>query len=330
MTMTWDVSNTRLFPATQNQLFEAVSDPARLAQWWGPNGFTNTFSAFDFRPGGLWHLTMHAPDGTAYPNESEFVEIVPSKRIVLIHHRPMHRYQLTMKLQEEEGGTRLSWLMAFDQDEGEEMRGYITKANEENFDRLAAYLTGSAEPVNEIRLSWVFPVARESVFRAWTEPYLLADWWGRHDFTNPVCKMDARVGGEFHIVMRSPDSIDYPLRGSVREIESSCRLTLTLDLSQYPQAWRDFVGCGLSVADTALVNEHELALHFTDSGPNNNTRIDLHIRFPSPVLRDAFLRYGILEGWNEGLDSLHALLTVSPVQDPALLTLDSENLKLTS
>ena len=45
-------------------------------QWWGPNGFTNTFHEFDLRPGGAWRFIMHGPDGTDYPNESVFVEVV--------------------------------------------------------------------------------------------------------------------------------------------------------------------------------------------------------------------------------------------------------------
>lgn len=155
-----------------------------------------------------------------------------------------------------------------------------------------------------IHLSRDFPATREGVFRAWTEPHLLADWWGRHDFTNPVCEIDARSGGTYCIVMRSPDGIDYPLHGIVREVQPPSQLTLTLDLSQYPQAWRDLISSDLSEADTALVNTHELGVHLTDSG----TRLDLHIRFPSHGLRDAFLRCGILDGWNEGFDSLTALL----------------------
>jgi len=161
----------------------------------------------------------------------------------------------------------------------------------------------------QIHISRVFPVARESAFRAWTDPQQLIDWWGRHDFTNPSCEFDARVGGNLRIVMHSPDGIDYPLHGIVREIDPPSKLTLTLDLSQYPQPWRDFVSSDLSEADAALVNEHDLALHFTDSG--TSTRLDLHIRFPSPSLREAFLRCGILDGWSEGLDSLNALLTRS-------------------
>ena len=50
--------------------------------WWGPNGFTTTTRAFEFRPGGVWEFVMHGPDGVDYPNRIEWREIVPPERIV--------------------------------------------------------------------------------------------------------------------------------------------------------------------------------------------------------------------------------------------------------
>ncbi len=75
---------TRVFPVPADMLFAAFSDPAMLAQWWGPEGFTNTIQEFDFRPGGAWRITMRAPNGAEYPNESRFLEITPV-RVVFEH-----------------------------------------------------------------------------------------------------------------------------------------------------------------------------------------------------------------------------------------------------
>jgi uncharacterized protein YndB with AHSA1/START domain len=54
---------TRIFDAPRAPVFEAWTDPTRLAQWWGPYGFTTTTRAFDLRPGGVWRFVMHGPDG---------------------------------------------------------------------------------------------------------------------------------------------------------------------------------------------------------------------------------------------------------------------------
>lgn len=134
---------TRSFAAPRARLFAAFSDPRQLAQWWGPKGFTNTFEEFDFRPGGAWRFTMHAPNGAEYPNVSHFTEIVEPVRIVFVHEEPVHRFQMTLLYDEEGSGTLLTWRMLFETDEGEKMRTFIAAANEENFDRLEAHLAGT-------------------------------------------------------------------------------------------------------------------------------------------------------------------------------------------
>lgn len=136
-----EVVSTRLFDAPRDQVFAAFSDPAQLAKWWGPDGFTNTIKKFDFRPGGDWHLTMHGPDGTDYRNESVFVKIVEPERIVFDHLRTMHRFLMTMTFSEFDGKTRLTWRQRFESAaELEKVRAFVPAANEQNFDRLASHL----------------------------------------------------------------------------------------------------------------------------------------------------------------------------------------------
>lgn len=136
-----EIVTTRVFPATCQQLYEAFSDPQRLRQWWGPKGFTNTFKAFEFQPGGTWSFTMHAPGGAEYHNESRFTEIVEPERIVFEHLEPVHWFQMTMTFAEEDMGARLTWRMRFQTSEEVMKLGrFITTANGENFDRLHAHL----------------------------------------------------------------------------------------------------------------------------------------------------------------------------------------------
>jgi uncharacterized protein YndB with AHSA1/START domain len=135
------IVTTRVFDVPRQRLFEAFSDPDQLEKWWGPKGFANTIDEFEFRVGGPWRITMHGPNGVDYPNESQFVEIVRPERIVFVHLRPMHRYTMQMNYTEEGNGTRLTWHMGFDEDEGEKLRTFISAANEENFDRLQALVS---------------------------------------------------------------------------------------------------------------------------------------------------------------------------------------------
>src|SRR4051812_25308124 len=56
-----EIVSIRMFNTDQATLFNAWENPGILSQWWGPKGFTNTFHAFNFTPGGTWNFTMHAP-----------------------------------------------------------------------------------------------------------------------------------------------------------------------------------------------------------------------------------------------------------------------------
>lgn len=128
---------SRSFPAPPAAVFAAIRDPARLARWWGPTGFTNTFHTFEFRKGGAWTFTMHGPDGTDYPNESEFLEIIPNV-MVRIRHLNQPHFDLSMSLEPSATGTLLSWVGVFENPEfAEKMRPFLETANEQNLDRLA-------------------------------------------------------------------------------------------------------------------------------------------------------------------------------------------------
>src|SRR5262245_43218818 len=102
-----EIVTTRLFAASRETVFAAVSDPARLARWWGPAGFTNTFHEFDFRPGGAWRFTMHAPDGAAYEMDHRFAEIVAPRWIHVRHLQAGHDFSLAMVFATEGPGARL-------------------------------------------------------------------------------------------------------------------------------------------------------------------------------------------------------------------------------
>ncbi len=96
---------------------------------------------------------------------------------------------------------------------------------------MPATSVGSDAPKNlgerEIVITRVFDAPRELVFKAWTDAKHLAQWWGPKGFTNPVCESDARVGGAWRIVMRSPDGVEYPCGGVYREIVKPERLVFT-------------------------------------------------------------------------------------------------------
>jgi uncharacterized protein YndB with AHSA1/START domain len=138
----------RLLAVPRERVWAAFSDPHVLARWWGPAGFMNTFSEFDFRSGGAWRFTMRGPDGAAYAMDHRFQEIVAPERIVVRHLQPGHDFTLTITLAAEGARTRLTWHLLFDDPaEAEHARAFVEPANEQNLDRLEAALSGKHRPV---------------------------------------------------------------------------------------------------------------------------------------------------------------------------------------
>ncbi len=115
---------------------------------------------------------------------------------------------------------------------------------EESFDRLDEYLkelqtkekkmttknNRKAAPDStgqEFIITREFAAPRELVFKAWTNPEQLAQWWGPRGFTNPLCEWDPRPGKKIHVVMRAPNGTNYPMGGEFREIAAPERLVFT-------------------------------------------------------------------------------------------------------
>lgn len=79
------ITMEREFAAPPEAVFGAYRDPDALKEWYGPDGFTITMVAMDFRVGGLLRFIMHGPDGTDYTNRIMYRDIVPGARLAYRH-----------------------------------------------------------------------------------------------------------------------------------------------------------------------------------------------------------------------------------------------------
>lgn len=140
----------RIFNAPRAVVWEAWTDPRRVAQWWGPRGFTITIEEMDVRTNGVWKSTMHGPDGTDYRNDCVFLEVVRPERIVyrLAGGRAEESdVQAVVSWSFEARGekTMVTLRMAFPTAEagkrGEAKYGVMEGGNE-TLDRLGEYLAG--------------------------------------------------------------------------------------------------------------------------------------------------------------------------------------------
>lgn len=80
--------------------------------------------------------------------------------------------------------------------------------------------------LREMSITRVFDAPRETVFRAWTDPKIVAKWWGPRGVTNPICEIDPRPGGSIHIVMEAGKELGsfegqrWPMKGTFKRVVS--------------------------------------------------------------------------------------------------------------
>ena len=130
----------RVLPFSPSAVYNAFASAQMLAAWWGPDGFTNEFEAFDFQVGGRWTFVMVGPDGSRYPNQNVFTALEPASRVVMRHDcEPF--FTLTVQLTQVAGGTHLLWQQVFDDAHiAQAVKAIVEPANEQNLDRLTQVL----------------------------------------------------------------------------------------------------------------------------------------------------------------------------------------------
>lgn len=138
------ISITRVLNAPRELVWKVWTDPKHIAQWWGPDGFTNTIHKMDVRPGGVWDFIMHGPDGTDYKNVIQFDEVVEPARLVFTHVVTPH-FRSTVTFEDLNGKTKLTMTGVFESAEVREMAiktfGAV-EGQKQTIGRLEAYLAG--------------------------------------------------------------------------------------------------------------------------------------------------------------------------------------------
>ena len=143
----------------------------------------------------------------------------------------------------------------------------------------------------ELVLTRLIDAPRERVYRAWTEPSLLKQWFAPLPWTTPHAELDVRPGGANLVVMRSPDGIDHSNRGVYLEVVPNQRLVVT-DASV--EAWQPSEKPFMTVIVT-----------FEEEG--GRTRYTARVRHWTVADREAHEKMGFQQGWGQCTDQLAAL-----------------------
>jgi uncharacterized protein YndB with AHSA1/START domain len=239
------IAGSRIFEAPRALVFAAWTEPRHFAQWWGPNGFSTTTHSFDFRPGGVWRFVMHGPDGRNYENRITFDEIVPPERIAYHHggaddeHLEPVQFKTVVTFEDVGGKTKLTMRGIFPSAEERDrvIREYgADKGQVQTLARLADYVDELAKAKGEVSpddfvIARMFDAPRALVWKVWTEPEHLAQWWGPKGCTIRVVKLDVREGGMFHYAMAYQPGQDMWGRFVYREIAPPERMVYVSSFS---------------------------------------------------------------------------------------------------
>jgi uncharacterized protein YndB with AHSA1/START domain len=294
---------TRILDAPRELVWQAITNPRNVVNWWGPIGFSITIDEMDVRPGGVWKHTMHGPDGTDYPGKSIFKEVVKPERLVFTHaggkkDEPAAHFESTWTFEPQGEKTKLTLRMVFESAAARDLNVKTYKSIEggqQTLARLAEYLpkispSAAASPEQyELNLTRVLNAPRELVFKVWTDPKHVAQWWGPHGFTNPVCEVDARPGGEMRIQMRAPDGTSYPMSAIFKELVAPERIV--------------FQSAALDPNGNPLF---EVLTTVTLADQSGKTKLTLHAKVLTITPAAPQYLAGMKMGWTQSLERLAA------------------------
>jgi len=148
------------------------------------------------------------------------------------------------------------------------------------------------ESQRELVLTRFINAPCEKLFRAWTEPELMKEWFTPRPYTTPIIELDLRPGGENYILMRGPDGQEHPNRGVYLEIVRNKRLVFT---DAYKAGWQP---SGKPFMTAIITFEPE----------GEGTRYTARARHWSIEDKEAHEKMGFHEGWGKATDQLEALV----------------------
>jgi uncharacterized protein YndB with AHSA1/START domain len=147
----------------------------------------------------------------------------------------------------------------------------------------------------ELVLTRVLNAPREKVYRAWTEPEVMKQWFAPKPWTTPLVQVDLRPGGANLIVMRGPDGNEFPNRGVYLDVVPNERLVFT---DAYTKAWEPSEKPFMTVV-----------LTFADAGPGK-TLYTARVQHWTVADREAHEKMGFHQGWGQCATQLEAIARI--------------------
>lgn len=222
-----DIHIIRQYHAPLQAVWDAWTDPAQTAQWWGPRGFSITTHSKDLRAGGRWVYTMHGPDGTDWPNNTLYLEVEPLRKLVYDHGGNEHQaplFRVTVLFSESAGKTLMDMRMHLPTPEAaQQTRQFVKQAGGNGtWDRLAEYLAD--DEIFVVNRSFEAPLA--VMFDMWTKPEHFSRWLAPTGFDMAFIRANIATGGDSFYSMSGSGVTMYG-RAKYEEVRSPDRIVYT-------------------------------------------------------------------------------------------------------
>jgi uncharacterized protein YndB with AHSA1/START domain len=156
--------------------------------------------------------------------------------------------------------------------------------------------TPTFDPARDLMLTRVVDVPRALVWRAWTDPEQLKQWFCPRPWQTTHCEIDLRPGGRFRTVMEGPGGERSDSTGCYLEVVEGRRLVFTSVLGP---GYRPLEQAEGGLAFTAVITLED------DGQGTRYTAVAMH---PTPAGREAHDRMGFQQGWGAALDQLVAMI----------------------
>ena len=219
MTTDREIVVTRLVDAPRELVFRAFTEPQHVIHWWGPFGFNTTITEMEVRTGGCWRFMMHGPDGTDFPNEIRYLEVVPNERLVITHGTGREgdlSFDATFTFETEGTKTRVTIRQLHASAAlATEIKKYAVDGGNQTLTRMEGFVETMRERLQsstvegatgddaDFVITRVFDAPRALLFKVMTEPEHLGKWFGPKGMDLRVVSSSLQPGGEFRYAMKA-------------------------------------------------------------------------------------------------------------------------------